>query len=611
MPRIVGALLILLRIALVWLSLYGAGAISIHLLRKARVVNDCGIGRIFAGICAFLILIPLLSLLSVMNRVIVAMAVFALASVGALVLLKVLRGMRIVPPRPVLLFVPVAVLALFLCATNLLRACRPNDHSDPLITYAVQPDRWLDEGRICFLEETEFSAMPLVGEILSVPAASLSLDRLDQLSLLQAFQMTLLLAALLYGSRKLEAGVWGSVIALCAGAACPLLAGWGALAKVDMTAAFLITISFCGCMAAGQSRRRVPAWAWLAFGLAAATKLTVWLLLPAFAILAAFAGEYRIGWKALSGRIGLLLLVPAAFAIRTWLHTGTPFYPFGLPMLPPSAAWVRASAPALDALSTRMHAAIPTELIDLVEAWSTVLYLLLIGIAVLVLGRKLRSAVSLLLAIAVTSGLGLAFLRPLAWGAKYTMPMLPFLACAGGLWLARSKVNLAGQALFVALFCATTPIVQRAQFLVSFATSEAPLQFDSDTYRSPRPVHLWADANLPEGTRLLSVFSAERYFSDHPVICARTHHSARRLFAVDGLEAELAILRDLGITHVYFDAADPMENALLILNYWSPPDDAGGLAGQLSILSAVGSAGPLVPVALVEGFQVCEVRYPE
>jgi hypothetical protein len=611
MPRIVGALLILLRIALVWLSLYGAGAISINLLGRARVIGDGSIGRILAGMCAFLLFIPLLSLMSIMNRVVVPTVVVALAVAGAFALIRNLRGRGIGFPRPAFLFVPLALLALFLCLTNVFRACRPNDHSDALITYAVQPDRWLNEGRICFLEETEFSAMPLVGEILSVPAASLSLDRLDQLSLLQAFQMTLLLGALLYGSRRLGAGGWGIAIALCAGAACPLLAGWGALAKVDMTAAFLTTIALSGCFAAGQSGSRVPAWAWLAFGLAAATKLTVWLLLPAFAILAAFAGECRIGRKALSGRIGLLLLVPAAFAIRTWLHTGTPFYPFGLPLLPPSAAWVRASAPALDALSTRMHAAVSTEIIDLLEAWSTVLYLLLIGIAALVFGKKLRSVVSLLVAIALTFGLGLAFLRPLAWGAKYTMPMLPFLACTGGLWLARSKVNLAGQALLVALLCATTPIAQRAQFLASFVTSGVPLQFDSDTYRSPRPVHLWANANLPQGTRLLSVFSAERYFSDHPVICARTHHAARRLFAVDGLEAELAILRDLGITHVYFDAADPMQLNFLSLNYWSPPDDARGLAGELSILTAVDSAGPLVPVALVEGFQVCEVRYPE
>jgi len=154
------------------------------------------------------------------------------------------------------------------------------------------------------------------------------------------------------------------------------------------------------------------------------------------------------------------------------------------------------------------------------------------------------------------------------------------------------------------------PIVQRARFLASFTFTRTPLQFDTNTYRSPRLIQQWANEHLPEGSRLLSLFSAERYFSDFEIICARTYPRARGLFLVEGLENELEILHSLGITHAFFDEEDPMEVKLLSLNYWAPPDSAPDLAGELDILANVGDDKALVPMETVDGFLICRVCYP-
>jgi hypothetical protein len=610
-PRSLGTILVVLRIAIVWLSIYGAGSQLLSISRRRMPGLQLPDEKLLYGFCVFLVVLPLLSLLGILNRAVVSALVCTFAVVGTLCLFASSRSARWRLPRIAVWMIPVATLAIFLCVGNLARAARPNDNPDALITYAVQPDRWLDAGRIYFLDETEFSAMPLVGEVISLPAASLSSGRLDQLSLLQVFQMTLLLAALLYAPAKLGGGRRAMLIALCTGAACPMLAGWGGLAKTEMTATFLVTIALSTAARSADMKQSVPLTAWLAFGLAAATKLTIWPLLPVFLLFASFARPERKRLQKAVAGFAVLALAPLAFALRTWIHTGSPLYPASFPFLTPNREWVIAAAPMIDSLFARARASIGVELLDLWRSWDVVLYLLLLGLASLAISGSLRKAVLPLAGVLLFSAMCIVFFWPLAWGVKYSLPVLPLIAGCGGLWLTRSRLPTPGVLITAVLVAAASPIVPRAQFIWSFLRSESPLQFDTDLYRSPRPIHLWANDNLPAGSRLLSLFSAERYFSDFKVICARTHPMARGIFAADGLDRELDILLELGVTHVYFDMADPMESNFLSLYYWSVPLPPPDLAGELSILTAVDSAGPLVPVACVEGFQVCEVHYPE
>jgi hypothetical protein len=610
MPRSIGAILVLIRIAVVWLSIYGAGSLLSRLLSRFAWSRELLIGNVLAGLLVYLFILPALSLAGAMTRPVVATLVIVLAIPGGIGMIPELRKLHQPVGREWPLLIPLSLFTAFLCAGNMARAVRPNDHSDAQITYAVQPDRWLDAGRIYFLEETEFSAMPLVGEIVALPAASLSSGRMDQLSLLQAFQMTMLFASLIYASIKLGAGRWGVLIALAAGAACPMLAGWGALAKTDMTATLLVTIALSSGHCAASSKSILPAGACLAFGLAAATKLTVWLLFPTFLLFWSLSDYKATQFRHVALCILVLFTFPVVFAARSFIHTGTPFYLVAVPGFHPNPQWINPQVPILDGMTRRMLDPLPLELIHLFRSWNSVLVLFLTGLAAAFASRNLRRGILVALGgMVLFSAITLFALRPLAMGAKYALPVLPFAAAVGGTWISSSRWKIPGLILAVALICLVTPISPRAGFLSSFITSSSPLQFDSDTYRSPRLIQEWANEHLPTGSRLLSLFSAERYFSDFEIICARTHPGARDLFLVEGLENELEILHSLGITHVYFDKEDPMEVKLLRLNYWAPPDSAPNLAGELDILDNVGDDKALVPMKTVDGFLICRVCY--
>jgi hypothetical protein len=611
MPRSIGAILVLIRIAVVWLSIYGAGSVIRSILVRLGLNRGLPFNTLLTGFCTILIILPLLSPAGVMTRSVVSAIVFLFAAFTCIRTLPLLKGFRPTIGRDWPVFLPFALFVLFLCISNFARAVRPNDNPDALITYAVQPDRWLDAGRIYFLEETEFSAMPLVGEIVAVPVASLSSGRLDQLSLLQAFQMSLLLASLVLVAWRLGGGKWGVAAALCAGASCPMLAGWGALAKVDMTAAFFLSIAMVEAASSAREGRAAPAASWLAFGLAAATKLTVWAMLPAFLIVAV------PGWLKQRPRspaqpmlcLAALILVPAVFAVRTWIHTGTPFYPFSITGLHANAGWAPTPVPALDSLGAGDPASLPHEIMALIGAWGATLFVFLIGLVALISGRRIREAILPVASVLVTAALSFLAFRPLAWGAKYSLHVLPFIAGLGGVWIARSRINLYAQALLVVLVCLMTPIVARARFLMGFGLSAEPLQFDTDTYDSPREAQLWMNINLPSASRVLSLFSAERYFSDFEVICARTHPVARSLFVVEGLDQELAVLRRLGITHMYFDIDDPMQMDLTSTYFFEAPDSLPDLAGHLSIIADPDAAELLDTLAIIDGYAVCSIEF--
>lgn len=227
MTRFPAALLVFARILFLWAAFHGAGLLLEKPLR--RLSGSLPGPTIVTGMLAFLLLAFPLSLLHLLNARLLACLIavagfYGLASL-ARVAARSLRHDR--PGRPDALSVILALLLLILVPSTLFRAAKPQDHSDPLITYAVQPDRWLGEGCITFLEETRFSAMPLLGETLALWPASLAMPgvsglegidsedaerRTDRLSLLQVFQSSLLAAAVLLASRSMKVGASGTLL---------------------------------------------------------------------------------------------------------------------------------------------------------------------------------------------------------------------------------------------------------------------------------------------------------------------------------------------------------------------------------------------------------------
>jgi hypothetical protein len=623
MPRLAGALMVMARILLLWAAFHGAGAILDRLAR--RIPGSRELPRVVPGMLAFLLASFPLSLLGLLDGMLLSALILAAGIHGCVLLagpaLSALKGLR----RPLPLEAVLAILLCILIPSTVFRASKPQDHSDPLITYAVQPDRWLESGRITFLEETRFSAMPLLGETLALWPAAMAFDgpsgtadapgwlrrQMDRLSLLQVFQMSLLLASVLTASRMLRTGTGGTLLALVAVTGSGMLAGWGSLAKVDMTLAFLVTASLAPLAARVLGRGGDPgAWPFILFGAALATKLTAWLLLPVlFAMHLACSG-----WRParLTGGILLMTPLPAAYAVRTLVHTGSLLYTGPLSLPRAGGMWSWTSVPALDAFSARTDPGLPANLADLSLAWDYPLVLLALGFASRALARENRGGRILvascfaawMLICAVT-------LVPASWGAKYTLMVLPLMAAAGAAWWPRGWRGLLMGLGVAGAVAASAELGPRARFIAGFTASERPLGYDTDTYLSPRDLHVWANANLPPGSRLLSLFSGERYHSRFPVICARTHPYARRLFLAGDLGEELQVLEDLGITHVCFTAGDPMGMNLLPLNYCSPPEDPEDPSRSLAILGETRPGGLLQS----EGYPgpvyaIFRVRYP-
>lgn len=624
MPRFAGALLVIARILLLWAAFHGAGALVDRFVR--RIPGSRELPRAVKGMLAFLLASFPLSLLGLLDGMILSALVLAAGTAGCLLLAgPALTAMKSASKKPRPLDAALVLLLLILIPSTVFRASKPQDHSDPLITYAVQPDRWLESGRITFLEETRFSAMPLLGETLALWPAAMAFEgpagtpgdpgwlrrQMDRLSLLQVFQMSLLIASTLLASRTLGAGTGGTLLALVAVMGSGMLTGWGSLAKVDMTLAFLVTASLAPLAARILGRGEDPgAWPFIIFGAALATKLTAWLLLPVLLALHLACSGWRP--RRLIGQILPMVPLPAAYAFRTLVHTGSLLYTGPLSLPGAEGMWAWTPVPALDAFSARTDPGYLENLADLSLAWDYPLVLLALGFASRALKREGRNGrIIIASCFAAWMMICATALVPASWGAKYTLMVLPLMAAAGAAWWPSGWRGLLMGLGVAGAVAAAAELGPRARFVAGFTSSERPLGYDTDTYLSPRDLHVWAAENLPPGSRLLSLFSGERYHSRFPVVCARTHPYARRLFTAGSLEEELRVLEDLGITHVYFTEGDPMGMNLLPLNYCSPPEDPEDPSRDLAILGETRPGGLLEPAGYPGPvYAIYRVRYP-
>ncbi|MBD3369675.1 hypothetical protein GF402_04845 [Candidatus Fermentibacteria bacterium] len=619
MPRFPTSLFVLIRIALLWTAVAGYGK-CFHNVVGSRRRYDPAISLFYGLLFLYLISFPI-SLLHLLRPLVLSIVlgfgvlVFLIASLkksfrGPFPELAVKIKQYLTSLRGMATAVA-TVLLLTVVLSNFLRAARPNDHSDPLITYAVQPDRWLDEGRIFFLEETHFSLMPLVGETFSLWPASLALDKIDRLSLLQCFQMSLIIAALYYAWKRLDGRLVSLPVVLLAALVAPKIAGWGALAKIDMTLAFFCTVALTEVI---EHRHRAhgnapPTVAFLAMGLALSTKLTAWMLLPSFLLLAIWDRRW-LNCKRILLCLFLMLLFPLCYMARTYLHSGTLIYSSFFPIRPDDF-WHRASVPALDALYGRQRASLLTDVWALVSSWHAAGFMFAMGLLnTLRTKRFKRRMLPILVAVAVLATIFIIVLSPLQWGAKYTLFVIPLLAASGTAAIRNGKA-LGYCTIALAVFTVLEgSIWPRLRFTAGFITSPEELRFDTDTYWTPREIQEWAAKELPRQSVLLSLSSGERYFAGQKVICARTHPYARRLFLDDGLESELEILERLDVDYVYFVQGDPLCASIADLNYWKPEREAlNAMRENLSILDHVGQGRVLEPIHQSDIYLICRLDY--
>ena len=461
----------------------------------------------------------------------------------------------------------------FLLAGNLLRASIPDTNPDALTAYAVAPDRWLDNGEITYLEDSIFSGFPWTGEIISSWPASLSTDPMDQLSVLQIFQMTMLLAAAFTAWKLLSGGLNSLLLIACACMGTSMLVQWASLPKFEMTVLFFTTVAFGMLLkqylTGGRVFSLIP---FLAMGFALATKVTSYILLPSFLLLLLFLPVYRKFSHILPG-ILLMILPPAVFAVNTCAHTGAPFYPDILSVFPPDsehiivdipeiAAHARANAASNDLLVETEPDRFFTNLGRLIESWGLPVYIFIIGTVFSLISRnrfRVYVPFACMLIYAVISSI---VFDPVKWGAKYAYLMSPVLAATGVNWsgeLFKKKYVFYGYLIALLIISSVSNRVHAILTYPYFAESNG---FNSGREVEVQPLHEWCNRNLPAGSRLLSLWKRERYFCDHDIIVLENHPLARRLFLAPSLAEEMSLLERMDLDYVYFNSEDPMPGKL-------------------------------------------------
>lgn len=578
-----------MRIAVVWLAFHGMGTFTHKYIFRDRIKN--AIPKLVIGILAYIVLTFLLSLLNMLTRNILPFLVIIPAIYGALIIRRAAGNDFLKHELPYWITVPGAALLLVFLLSSVFHSIIPHGMVDPLITYAVQPDRWLDAGGMYFLSETEFSFFPLLGEMLAVWPASLSAGRLDQLSILQLFQMSLLIGSFIIASKMAGLKNVGYLLALTVCVSSPILVKWGAWAKTDMTALFLMTAALAEILRKWLvcDDRRISLLTWFLLGLSVATKLTAVFVLCAVLPFILTSVKWKEGWRNyyLPG-FALMVIVPLIFALRNYFITGEPFYPSHFPGFSSVDRWTFECVPCLSAARAYNHTTIFVNLFSLFKSWGFPGLLFIAGCVYEIHGKR-RKAIFLLFPVMIYAVISCIVFNPTQWGAKYAIFFLPVMA-ATGLYFLRDRMKIV-LIILLPLIVITSSVLSRIEFIYGFSTNPAPLEFEGNDYPPALSLQLWMNENLPEGSRILSMWRPERYFSDHVIIVAQNHPDGIELFLDNSLEDELEILDRLDVQYIYFLMDDPL------------PEN---LEDHVELFSAIGPDKCIRPVISVSGSLLCE-----
>jgi len=616
-----GALLSgLARVLLVWLAFYGGGCLLASVGPLRRYLHN--VPRTILGMLGMAALVPLLSLPGILNRWSCMALILALAAWGCLSCLgerERLKELRF--PGPVWLQSGLLLILALIVLTNIFYAGWVSLYMmDPLVTYAVQPARWLSAGRMHFLGEMQFSGFPLLGEMIFVWPTALSSDRMDQLQLLQLFNMSVLVALVPMAFRVLKVHSRMLIPACIAVLSCNLLLIWTRVAKPDALALMFVTLAL-SIMTRHLLAEAEPGLAmhdyspFFLMGAALATKQTAAVALIPFACLTvSLLLRKKLRVSLLPRYLLVLGAIPAAFAVRTMLHTGSPFYHIGRIGALLKEQWVKPQVPAVDRLiraNMRFRTAtesgsFPAGLMHLIATWEASGIILSIGSFVALMRKRASAYAPVILGISLYALAATAIFSPTWWGDKYAIMIIPFAGLAGAKMVGRSRTGFHVSWLLIAL-----------SVLFHFSTAPFwPLESVSPRFRAGltesflhrrwalagEPVHpppslgvqMWANAHLPESTVLVSLNEWHRHFSDHPVVVATRHPIGIRLYLDNTAEEEMAILGRLSADYVYFQRT-PSRRSLPLR--------------KLELLRYVGKGAALEPVTLMGETVLCRVNY--
>ncbi len=586
----------LLRVATVWLAFYGAGS----LITRVKVIRKYFglIPSVIAGMLLYMGILLALSLFHLLTRSMVPVFVTAGAATGLILLYLRLRkyfyGFRFRMKHP-LIILPL-LLAGYILLTNIMLAGRPEmNFNDTQVTYLVQPDRWLNDGRMTFLDEAIFSAYPMTSEMLLVLPSSLSEDRIDQMILGQLFEYSMVIALILLSMTILGFNWKWFPSAIISIAGCSTILLWGHFAKPDATALFFVTIALVILFKQiTDSEYSSDLSSLLVMSLALTSKVTSYITLVLFLAMYAyhmFQNKTRKHHMILA--IFALVILPLIFAVRTFVHTGTLFYPYTLFGFLLKPQWrmpeLHLSYYVFNDRSSYLFPAIGffQNIWHYFGTWNSSIFLLLSGY-ILTLNREfLRRRTIILAGFAVYSIICIVLFYPAWWGAKYGILLIPF-ATVFGLYMFRSlkhglvSATVLAAAVYFVYDTSISPTEHygfnfRNGLMKSYMVKDWTLPAFQFLEKQPElKATLWMNRHLPANSTILSFYVTKRYFSNHRWINAWQYPVAAQLYLDNCLVDEVNILKELNIDYIIVLFSNPApfddENSVELFTRIGPGD---------------------------------------
>ncbi|MCK5035889.1 MAG: hypothetical protein KAS73_08355 [Candidatus Sabulitectum sp.] len=579
----------LVRVAVVWIAFYGSG----RLLRKILRIDSIFplLPNELVGLLTFAALTIPLSLAGIMTRSICQILLFLPAIPGSLFIYSSVRK-RLLSAKLSLISILSVLFLVFVLFLNFTHASMPNlAFDDPLVTYAVQPDRWLNAGKIFWLDETVFSGFPMLYEMTAVWPASISSNRMNQLSVLQVFQMSMLVLAVFRGLSimkvKREIRLPVSTVVLLTTA----LYLWCAIAKTDTLAILLCTLALASAIRQkDESFTGKPFSSWFFMGLALATKQSALVVFIPFSIYSLLPFiKYSFKQKAIA--LAVLLLIPGVFGVRTMLKTGSPTYPFYPVTYTLNSDWELSSTEERLTVQSRdssFYNQMDFPLYKHIGIYFAFMegniLLLLLGLAVSA-AKKNWKGILISLPLIAYFAVSLKLFWPPWWGAKYTILIYPFIAILGAKLLQDFRYHRIATYIVMILafivpgFFAVAGNAMPFSYRITVAGSVLHGEWDTNsnyqrlinTPTAEGASNMWANAALPPGTVIFSLNEEKRYFFDGTIIVGERHPLTQSIYQHNTLEEELEALDLLGVDYVTFYREDPailqQENKLAILDH--------------------------------------------
>ena len=599
----------LLRIAVIWLAFYGTGSLFMRIGVMKKYFRL--IPSVIPGMLLYMGAAVLLSLLHLLTRGIVPIFVLSGAVTGAVVLylrLKTLRPTFRIQMRHLAFALPF-LLAGYILITNLMLAGRPEmNFNDTQVTYLVQPDRWLNDGQISFLDETIFSAFPMTSEMLLLLPSSLAADRMDQLILGQLFEQSMIIGLILFCMAILGFGWKWYPAALISITGCSTILLWCHFVKPDATALFFVTIALTILLKQMLDKEyHSDLSAFIVMGLALTSKITIYIVLIPFIIMYVYNilhnkpdRYYRFS------SIILLIVLPLIFMLRTFIHTGTFFYPHAsfTSLLKPE--WLMPEISLTYLIFTDRssyffpHVGFLQNIWHYFGTWNSSIFLLLGGYILTFKQKYLTGRTFLLAGFGVYAVISIVLFYPAWWGAKYGIMLIPFAALFGLYMFRHLKYGLLSATVLTVIiyFIYDTSLSPTEHYGLKFRNGliESYMKEDwmlpgteiLETQPELR-ITLWMNSHLPDNSTILSFYLTKRYFSNHRWINSWQYPVAAHLYMNNRIEDEVNILKKLSIDYIILTEDNP-----------APFDDEN----SVELFTRIGRGSVLEPVVNIDGYTI-------